>query len=300
LQFGRIAPLPRVGAALFPDHARDVGELMRLADAALKKARGQHDAYAICDQQLRVEEERRLDLKSSLKVALDNSDLMLHYQPQVDLQEGVVSGCEALVRWNQAGHGWVSPDLFIPVAESSDLIDTLTYWSVNVALREWFAAGSVCAPHATVSVNLSARLLHSSEVVELVRRAMNIWGTDPDRLVLEVTESAMMTDPAAARRTLQALADFGVTLSIDDKSFVSHMAQVQQDRKIVQSVIDLAHNLDLKVVAEGIENQQTLDMLIGMGCDYGQGYYIARPMALADLPPWVDSSNWERPGALAR
>ena len=239
---------------------------------------------------------------------------MLYYQPQVDLQEGVVSGCEALVRWNEADHGWISPEVFIPVAESGELIDTLTYWSVNVALREWFRHCRGCSQTASISVNLSAKLLHSPEIVELIQRAMNIWGAQPGTLVLEVTESAMMVDPKMARSTLAALAELGVILSIDDfgtgysslaylknlpvgelkidKSFILHMAEDQQDRKIVQSVIDLAHNLDLRVVAEGIENQQTLDMLVGMGCDFGQGYYIARPMPLAELPPWVESSNW--------
>ena len=309
-----VAPVARVGGAVFPDHASDLGALMQIAEAAQQKARGCREGYVIYDQLLRVEEQTRSDLKGKLKVALDNSDLMLYYQPQVDLQEGVVSGCEALVRWNEADHGWISPEVFIPVAESGELIDTLTYWSVNVALREWFRHCRGCTQTASISVNLSAKLLHSPEIVELIQRAMNIWGAQPGTLVLEVTESAMMVDPKMARSTLAALAELGVILSIDDfgtgysslaylknlpvgelkidKSFILHMAEDPQDRKIVQSVIDLAHNLDLRVVAEGIENQQTLDMLVGMGCDFGQGYYIARPMPLAELPPWVESSNW--------
>jgi len=322
LEGSTVVPVARVGGAVFPDHASSVAELMRLADVFQKKARTQREAYTICDELLRVEEQRCTDLKSKLKLALDNSDLMLHYQPQVNLQEGVLSGCEALVRWNESGQGWISPELFIPVAETSELIDTLTYWSVNVALREWFQHCGGSSPAASVSVNLSARLLHSTEVVDLIARAMNIWGAQPGTLVLEVTESAMMADPRAARKTLQELADLGVILSIDDfgtgysslaylkrlpvgelkidKSFIRHMAEDTQDRKIVQSVIDLAHNLELQVVAEGIENQQTLDMLIGMGCDFGQGYYIARPMPLVELPPWVDSSNWSRPVTTSR
>jgi EAL domain-containing protein (putative c-di-GMP-specific phosphodiesterase class I) len=158
--------------------------------------------------------------------------------------------------------------------------------------------------------------------VELVSRAMNIWGAEPASLVLEVTESAMMSDPDAALRTLSALHKMGITLSIDDfgtgysslaylkelpvgelkidKSFIQHMAEDQQDRKIVQSIIDLAHNLEMSVVAEGIENQQTLDMLIGMGCDYGQGFYIGRPMPIGEMPPWVEASNWRKSGVIDR
>jgi diguanylate cyclase (GGDEF)-like protein len=316
LQGKVLAPVVRVGAAVFPDHAATLEQLLRQADAAQQKARNSRGNIKVYDQVLRVQEQQRSDMKGNLKVALDNSDLMLYYQPQVDLQQGVISGCEALVRWNHAAQGWISPELFIPVAEGSELIDTLTYWSVNVALREWFKFCGDSSPSASISVNLSAKLLHSPEVVDLIERAMNIWGAPPGALVLEVTESAMMADPKAALYTLQALANLGVKLSIDDfgtgysslaylknlpvaelkidKSFVLQMAEDPQDRKIVQSVIDLAHNLDLQVVAEGIENQQSLDMLIGMGCDYGQGYFIARPMPLADLPPWVDGSRWQR------
>ncbi len=315
---GRVlVPLVRVGVVVFPDHSDNADQLLQHADSAQQKARHCPGYIKVYDQVLEAQEQQRSDLKGKLKVALDNSDLQLYYQPQVDLQQGIVSGCEALVRWNHAELGFISPELFIPVAESSDLIDTLTYWSINVALREWFKHCGDCSPSASISVNLSAKLLHSPEVIELIRRAMNIWGAQPGSLVLEVTESAMMSDPKAALYTLQSLAELGVKLSIDDfgtgysslaylknlpvaelkidKSFVQQMAEAPQDRKIVQSVIDLAHNLDLQVVAEGIENQQSLDMLIGMGCDYGQGYYIARPMPLGDLPPWVDGSCWSRP-----
>jgi EAL domain-containing protein (putative c-di-GMP-specific phosphodiesterase class I) len=203
------------------------------------------------------------------------------------------------------------------MAEKSDLIDNLTYWSINVALREWSAFCGSGSP-GSIAINMSAKLLQSREVVELVGRAMNIWGAEPASLVLEVTESAMMSDPNAAHHTLSALHEMGIMLSIDDfgtgysslaylknlpvgelkidKSFVLHMAENQQDRKIVQSIIDLAHNLEMSVVAEGIENQQTLDMLIGMGCDYGQGFYIGRPMPIGEMPRWMEAGNWRKSG----
>ena len=199
------------------------------------------------------------------------------------------------------------------------MIDILTYWSINVALREWSEFSASGAP-GSIAINLSAKLLQSREVVGLVSRAMNIWGAQPASLVLEVTESAMMSDPDAALHTLTALNEMGITLSIDDfgtgysslaylrnlpvgelkidKSFVLHMAEDQQDRKIVQSIINLAHNLEMRVVAEGIENQQTLDMLISMGCDHGQGYYIGRPMPIDEMPAWVEAANWRRSGVI--
>jgi EAL domain-containing protein (putative c-di-GMP-specific phosphodiesterase class I) len=305
------------GGALFPDHAEDRDDLLKAADAALHHASGQRMHYSIFDTSVRLKEQRWADLKNNLRDALDNADLMLYYQPQVDLQQGTLSGCEALVRWNHSDHGWIRPDSFIPMAEKSELIDILTYWSINLALREWSEFCGSGAP-GSIAINMSAKLLHSREVVGLVSRAMNIWGAEPGSLVLEVTESAMMSDPEAALHTLFALHEMGITLSIDDfgtgysslaylkelpvgelkidKSFIQHMAEDQQDRKIVQSIIDLAHNLEMRVVAEGIENQQTLDMLIGMGCDYGQGFYIGRPMPIGEMPPWVEASNWRKSG----
>jgi len=307
------------GAALFPDHADDRDDLLKSADAALHYARGQQLDYFIFDSSVQLKEQRWSDLKNNLRHALDNADLMLYYQPQVDLQQGTLSGCEALVRWNDSRYGWIKPDYFIPLAEKSDLIDILTYWSINVALREWSEFSASGAP-GSIAINLSAKLLQSREVVGLVSRAMNIWGAQPASLVLEVTESAMMSDPDAALHTLTALNEMGITLSIDDfgtgysslaylrnlpvgelkidKSFVLHMAEDQQDRKIVQSIINLAHNLEMRVVAEGIENQQTLDMLISMGCDHGQGYYIGRPMPIDEMPAWVEAANWRRSGVI--
>jgi EAL domain-containing protein (putative c-di-GMP-specific phosphodiesterase class I) len=154
----------------------------------------------------------------------------------------------------------------------------------------------------------------------MVERAVNIWGATTGSVVLEVTESAMMSDPGVALRTLSILHEMGIRLSIDDfgtgysslaylkklpvselkidKSFVMQMGEEKQDRKIVQSVIDLAHTLDMRVVAEGIENRRVLDMLIGMGCDYGQGYFIARPMPDAELSQWLACCEWTLPARL--
>jgi len=305
------------GGAVFPDHAGDRDGLLRGADTALQLAREQERDFLIYDASLVAREQQLSSLKGNLRKALDNNDLMLYYQPQIDLQRGQLSGCEALVRWNHAEQGWIRPDVFIPVAEKSDLIDTLTYWSVNVALREWLQFCPQCC-NGAIAVNLSARLLRSAEVVDLVNRALNIWGAEPGALILEVTESAMMSDPDAALRVLTQLHEMGVTLSIDDfgtgysslaylqklpvselkidRSFVQHMADRPQDRKIVRSIIDLAHNLDMRVVAEGIEDQRSLDMLVSMGCDYGQGFYIARPMPAGHLEDWLNKAPW-RPAA---
>ncbi len=304
------------GAAVFPEHASDSDELLKAANAAMLYAREQQAGYIIYDATTRTEDIRQAELKGSLRTALDSGELMLHYQPQLNLQQGILCGCEALARWQHTEMGWISPELFIGVAERASMIDSLTYWSINVALREWFQFCTT-SEAASVSVNLSAQLLHSPELVPMVEHAVNIWGAKPGSLVLEVTESAMMIDPRAALRTLHQLHEMGIKLSIDDfgtgyssltylkklpvselkidKSFILHMAEQQQDRRIVQSVIDLAHTLDMVVVAEGIENEQILNMLVAMGCDYGQGFFIARPMPAAELHVWARSSVWDMP-----
>lgn len=305
-----------LGAAVFPDHGDRRASLLKAADAALSLARKSGNCYAIFDSELLAREEKIATLKGKLKSAIENDALLFHYQAQMDLQKKTLSGCEALVRWNDPERGWISPEIFIPVAERSDLIETLTYWSMNVAMREWFAICEGPGTKTPISINLSARLLHSAELVQLVERAMNIWGAQPGALILEVTESAMMEDPDTALRTLSALHDMGVTLSIDDfgtgysslaylkklpvgelkidKSFVLNMKDDHQDRMIVKSIIDLAHNLGISVVAEGIENRETLLMLSDMGCDYGQGNYLAKPMPPDELEKWVRSESWNQ------
>jgi diguanylate cyclase (GGDEF)-like protein len=304
------------GAAVFPEHATGRDELLKAADFALHYAREHQLPYSIYDASTRSEDTRIANLKGNFRSALENGELTLHYQPQLDLQKGVVSGGEALARWYHSETGWVRPDIFVGIAEKIGLIDSLTYWSLNVAFREWFQPGQAF-PSASVAVNLSAKLLHSPELVPMVERALNIWGVSPGSVVLEVTESAMMADPDAALGTLTRLHEMGITLSIDDfgtgysslaylkklpvaelkidKSFVMQMAENRQDRKIVQSVIDLAHTLDMRVVAEGIEDERILDMLVAMGCDYGQGFYIARPMPVAGLGEWAQGSPWAVP-----
>ncbi len=308
----------QAGAAVYPDHADNRDDLLRAADSALSSARKKRLKYVIYDASRRQQEELRAKLKGDLREALKNNDLMFHYQPQIDLRQGIVSGCEALIRWPHETQGWISPEIFIAVAEESELIEELTYWSFNIIMREWRQSFAE-VPSASIAINLSAALLHSREIADQVNRSINIWGIRPASLVLEVTESAMMVDPAIALKTLNALHEMGVKISIDDfgtgysslaylkklpvselkidKSFVLHMTEDRKDREIVQSIIDLAHNLHMHVVAEGIENLQTMNLLKEMGCDYGQGFYIARPMPAANIPAYLDTVHRESPGA---
>ncbi len=310
---GFIPVRSRAGMALFPEHARDAAELLRHADAALHCATSQTHPWCLYDPQREAEEAAWLGLRGDLEAAIHEGELALHYQPQIDLRTGRLAGGEALTRWHHPERGFVPPDIFVPLAEQCGLIDALTYWSLNAALRQC----GMCRQHlgcVTVAVNLSARILHAADVVPLVKRAMTIWNTQPGALTLEVTESAMMENPAAALETLQALTENGVIVAIDDfgtghaslaylrdlpvhklkidKSFVLDMANNRHDQLLVRSIIDLAHNFGIRVVAEGVENEATLALLYEMGCDYAQGYHIARAMPADEMLAWVGNSPW--------
>lgn len=290
--------------------------LLRKANIAVADARRTERESVLYSEDLRAGNQDWLSLRRELREAIDNGELQLHYQPKIDLATGAVRGAEALMRWPSPARGWVPPDVFIAIAEQSDLIEPLSFWSVNTALRQCslFRSKLECA---SVAVNLSANILHHPHLVETVARAMNIWGTQPGNLILEVTESAMMRDPAASLRTLQTLHDQGITVSIDDfgtgysslaylkklpirelkidKSFVINMHNDRDDESIVRAIVDLSHTLGVAVVAEGIENADTLDRLARMGCDYGQGYFIARPMPADAMLDWVAARDAHAP-----
>ena len=248
-------------------------------------------------------------LTSELSHAIERQQLTLHYQPKVSFKTGRVVSAEALVRWLRPEHGLVAPDEFIPLAEHTGLIRPLTQWVLYEALREcaaWRKAGI----EITLAVNLSARNLLEAQFTELLASHLAAWSVPPEYLELEITESAIMSDPMRALDALTRLDAMGVRLSIDDfgtgysslaylkklpvdtlkidKSFVMNMAQDGDDALIVRSTIDLAHNLGLRVVAEGVENQQTWDMLDELGCDIAQGYFLSRPLAAADFMEWLE------------
>ncbi|WJW75422.1 bifunctional diguanylate cyclase/phosphodiesterase [Thiohalobacter sp. IOR34] len=313
---GKMVPVrSRIGMALYPEHGQEAAELLRNADAALAAARLAGADCRIYDPELDRRSVASLALRGDLEEAIREGGLELNLQPQIDLRSNRLSGAEALARWPHEKRGLVPPDVFIPIAEQSGLIDSLTFWSLNAALRQCSLYRERYAEVA-VAVNLSARVLHDPEVVPLIEQAMKIWNTEPGSLILEITESAMMEDPKAAMEALQALAGIGVTLSIDDfgtgysslaylrdlpvkelkidKTFVQRMATQPADAALVRSVVDLAHNFGIEVVAEGVEDEPSLDLLRTMGCDYAQGFWIARPMPADEVLEWIGSTRWAR------
>jgi diguanylate cyclase (GGDEF)-like protein len=297
-----------VGIAVYPDHGGDAAELLQHADVAMYAAKQTHAGFVVYDPAVDQHSPRRLALLGGLRRALERDELVLHYQPKADLHTGQVLGAEALVRWQHPAHGLLGPGEFIPLAERTGLIHPLTRWVLDTALRQaaaWRQAGH----HLSIAVNVSTRSLLDREFPDHVAERLAAWQVPAASLVLEVTESAVMADPALALEVLSRLHALGVGLALDDfgtgyssmaylkalpvdelkvdRSFVGQMATSSSDAVIVRSTIDLGHNLGLHVVAEGVENQATWEELAALGCDTAQGYHLGRPMPAAELERWL-------------
>ncbi len=301
-----------IGIAMFPEHGEDSSTLMRHADVAMYAAKREHRGHAVYEPEQDCHGLRYLALKSELHTALESDQLKLCYQPVVDLHSGWVTGVEALVRWNHPTRGVLGPDEFIPLAERTGLIRPLTLWVLTTAARHsraWTAHGL----ELRVAVNLSVHNLHDGGLPDTIRALVGNEGR-PVPLRLEITETAIMPGSAHALEILNRLSAQGVRISIDDfgtgysslaylkrlpvdevkidKSFVSAMTFDNDDTVIVRSTIDLAHNIGLRVVAEGVEDRATYDLLAGMRCDSAQGFYISRPLEAEDLHAWLRTSGW--------
>jgi EAL domain-containing protein (putative c-di-GMP-specific phosphodiesterase class I) len=251
---------------------------------------------------------RNLSMSGELRQAMDDDDLVLHFQPQIDVATESVTGAEVLIRWEHPRYGIVPPVEFIALAEQSGLIGPLTRWVLGRAVKclgDWQSAGYDIG----LSVNLSPRNLHEDDLAGSVARLMLRRGIRPGSLTMEITEDAIMTDPERALQAVRELKESGVRLAIDDfgighsslrylktlpvdelkidKSFVQHVSDGGNDAVIVRSTIDLAHNLGLTVVAEGVESEPHLQSLRGLACDVAQGYHIGRPMPRDVFDHWM-------------
>ena len=293
-----------VGVALFPDHGRDLEQLLQRADVAMYLAKGESAGYQLYRPDRDPHSRRRLTLLSDLRDALDTRQLVLHFQPKVDIASGQVVDAETLVRWMHPDLGLVPPTDFVPLAERSGLIGPLTAYVLEEALvrcKEWEAAGH----ELRIAVNLSVRSLRDLDLPGAVDRLLRTTGMDPGRLALELTETTIMSDPVRAMDVLEPLSDMGVRLSVDDfgtgyssltylrrlpiseikidRSFIREMSQSENDAIIVRSTVELGRNLGFDVVAEGVEDERTLRLLGELGCGYAQGYYISPPVPATDF-----------------
>ncbi len=293
----------RIGIA-YAEVDCDADELLRQAATAAADAAARHDTMVIYDGNTDPLALLQFDLQADLKQAIENNDLFLCYQPKLYVASHRIISAEALLRWNHPRKGMIPPDRLVQVAERTNLISSLTQWVMNTALRE-------CAEYRRrgldigVSINFSAHNLREKEIVGLVGQALQLWPVPVEHIVIELTETAVMDDQPRARNALLEMKLLGVELSMDDfgtgyssmsrlrdlpldelkidMSFVRNMLKAPAHERIVESMVSLAHGLDLRVVAEGVEDRETFARLKAMGCDVIQGYLIGKPMPLDEF-----------------
>lgn len=291
-----------IGVALYPRDGASAEQLLKNAAAAVNRAKQQgHNQFRFYTEDMNLDALARLELEAALRAAIARDELVLHYQPKVDLLNGRISGVEALIRWQRPQHGLVSPQDFIPLAEKTGLIIGIGAWVIDTAcrqIRDWLAAGW---SDIRVAVNVAACQFRAGDLQQIVTQALQRHGVAAHHLELELTESALMENPQAALLQLRELKQIGVTLALDDfgtgyssltylsrfpidtvkidRSFVTNIVSEPDDAMIANSIISLAHRMRLKVVAEGVENAAQLGYLRYNGCDQMQGYYFSRPLA---------------------
>lgn len=310
-----------IGIAVYPDGVQNVDQLMRNADSALFKAKANgRSTYAFYSQELTSQAQQRVELSTALRHAIEQQHLELHYQSIHELNSGEIIGFEALVRWRHPEQGMISPAAFIPIAEESGLIFAIDSWVLSEACRQmqaWLAEGRALS---FVAVNISSRFFTHGDLDMHVTSILADRGLDASYLELEITESAIMQDPDAAMEQLTRLRALGVHLAIDDfgtghssllrlkrmqveklkidQGFVKGLPDSREDAAITRSVIGLAHNLGLRVVAEGIEEAGQAEFLLAHGCDFGQGYGFSRPKPPAEID-WHASLETAQEGPAA-
>jgi diguanylate cyclase (GGDEF)-like protein len=302
-----------IGIVVFPEHGEEMDTLMSRADVAMYGAKHRDVAHVFYDAASDPHTPERLQLSGELRRAIEKQEFVLYYQPQIDLRMRRVVGVEALIRWQHPQRGLLEPDEFIPLAERHGLINPITDWVVEEALkqcREWRLDGRLLR----VAVNMAGRSFQQPDLVDKIQKLVRVVGTLPQCLEIEITENVLMADIEYGVQVLQKLNEAGITITIDDygtgysslaylkklplhtmkidKSFVLEMARDENDAVIVRSTVDLAHNLGYRVVAEGVENKETWDLLDTLGCDSIQGYYSGHPMSIEKINDWFSHCSW--------
>lgn len=299
------------GMSMYPENSVDALELWKFADSALSFARETRQAYIVYSDIENDDKTTQFAMEADLEKSINNNDICYYYQPKINLADRTISGFEVLSRWTSERLGVIRPDIFIDLAEKTGLIGSLTVQCIASSLRNINELQQKDSNY-TLAINLSAHILNNPETTELITNSLKIWCSKPEQLTLEVTEGAIMNNPQASLKTLSFLHEMGIKLSIDDfgtgysslaylkklpvdelkidKSFVLEMLKNKDDLNIAKTVIGLAQNFSLKTVAEGVENEATLNELKILGCDIAQGFHIGKPMPWDELIPWI--INW--------
>lgn len=298
-----------MGIALYPDHAGQSDTLLQHAELALSDAIRSGAPYLMYSDSTPEKLTGAWDLESELDTALDNGELEIFYQPKINLRGGLLAGAEALLRWRSPSRGIVPPNIFIPIATRTGQIKELTWSAINMALQHAAAWPTRFGP-LTLAINIAPSLLVDETLVRRVADAMGLWSAKPNRLILEITESAMMDNPDISFETIRELKNRGVMVSIDDfgtgysslanfknipaselkidKSFVMNMLTSKADANIVRAIIGLAQSFDLQVAAEGAESMEILRTLAALQCNYAQGYYISQPIPASAFAQFIN------------
>ena len=302
-----------IGIVNFPKHGEDVDSLVQRAGVALYMARNNKGGLAIYNPEFDQHSPHRLTLMSELRNAFTRHELILYYQAKVSMHTNNIYGAEALLRWNHPKYGIISPDEFIPMAERTRTIQDVTKWVIRQALTDcakWHQQGK----NLNISINLSASDLHDPELPDFIAGIQAATSISPDWITLEITESSIMTDPDKVLEIIQRLHKMGYKLSIDDfgtgysslaylkkmplsvlkidRSFVQDILHNENDAIIVNATINLAHNLGLQVVAEGVENAEIMAKLSAYHCDMAQGFYFNKPQPVEEFSTWLQNSQW--------
>lgn len=295
---------PSIGIVMCPEQGNNPHDLLRFAEIASLDGRRRNEQISFFEPQAARALFEDWGLEGRLARAIESGDLELYYQPKLSLERHTIVGAEALMRWHEPEIGFISPEVFINLAESTGQIFDLTQFAIQRACRQ-LSQWVTSMPELGVAVNLSSILVRDTEIVDVIENAVGIWGTKPQSLTMEVTENALMTDPEKSHEVLTRIRDLGSRVSIDDfgtgysslsylkripadelkidRSFVMGMLSDEGDRKIVEHSIAIAASFGLEVVAEGIEARQELDVLAELGCQYAQGYYICKPVPAAEF-----------------
>ena len=303
-----------IGIAMYPHHGINQQTLLQRADVAMYMSKHKNLKYVVYDEDEDEHSVWQLSFESELYDALQTDDqLQLHYQPKINFSNDAMYGVEALLRWHHPEHGLIPAYEVHLLAEKTGLIKALTDWVVKTAIKQ-LSDWSHKNINLSIAVNLSVWNLQDPDLFDYVKNLLREYNVPANRLVMEVTESAVMSDPDSAIETMSRLSNLGVVLSIDDfgvgfsslqylkklpvkelkidKSFVMDMIVDENDAVIVKSTIALAHNLGLSVIAEGIENKEVYDLLKIIGCDKAQGFFMGKPMAVKELEEWMFYSKW--------
>jgi len=301
-----------IGIARFPDDGEDSHALLRCADIAMYAAKEAQTDYKVYAAEQNQHSVRRLSVLSDIRHALVSEQIVVHYQPIVDLVDFKVRGAEGLVRWQHPRHGLIPPGAFVQTVEQTDLIGPFTRFVLEQSIAQC-AAWRRDGWELSVAVNLSVRNLLDRDLPREIERLLNSYGLPAQALQLEITESMIMSDPDRARATVTRLSDLGVRMSVDDfgtgysslanlrslpidelkidKSFVAPMLKDESDLIIVRSTINLAHDLGLRIIAEGVEDRATLERLALLGCDLAQGFHLSRPLAAQAFNVWLHDAE---------